>query len=258
MKDDPSRAADVEAQVKRSVARSMYEKAKATDAAQAVAKRISDQMHAGKSLEEAIKGAASPTAGRDLKPETLRVLPAAPTASAGADAGPGAGAAAAGDAGAKKAGGKTGAATAEAAAALPVKRFDATTDGDRPQVQTSSAFNRGGDPFPGLSPEGTTSVLAFAFGGGKEGDAMAAPVRTADGFSVVQLKQQKASTREDFTKNREALEQELLRAKRDEALSLYVRRLREQAKSDLKIEEAYVQEAKADGGSGALEDEDEY
>ena len=43
-----------------------------------------------------------------------------------------------------------------------------------------------------------------------------------------------------------------------EALSLYVRRLREQAKSDIKIEESYVQEAKVDGGGAAGEDEDEY
>ena len=38
--------------------------------------------------------------------------------------------------------------------------FDASTDGDRPQMQTSSAFNRGGDPFPGLSPDGTASSSA--------------------------------------------------------------------------------------------------
>ena len=39
-------------------------------------------------------------------------------------------------------------------AALPTKSFDAGTDGDRPETQTSSAFNRGGDPFQGLSRMG--------------------------------------------------------------------------------------------------------
>ena len=143
-------------------------------------------------------------------------------------------------------------------AALAVKRFDATTDGDRPQAQTSSAFNRGGDPFPGLSPEGTTSVVDFAFSG-KEGDVMAEPVRTTDGFVVVELKQHKVATPEEFQKDRDAFEEGLLRAKRDEALSLYVKRLREQAKADVKVDESYVQEARADGGAGsATEDEDEY
>jgi hypothetical protein len=124
-------------------------------------------------------------------------------------------------------------------------------------VQTSSAFNRGGDPFPGLSPDGTSSVVAFAFSG-KEGDVMAAPVRLVDAFGVVALKQHKAATREEFAKDRDALEEDLVRAKRDEALSLYVKRLRDQAKDDVKVDESYIQEAKVDGGSGAEDDEEPY
>ena len=87
---------------------------------------------------------------------------------------------------------------------------------------------------------------------------LAAPVRTSGGFAVVQLKQQKSATRDEFAKDREAFEAGLLRDKRDEALSLYVKRLRDQAKSDIKIEESYVTEPKVDGGSSANEDEDEY
>lgn len=233
-KDDPAKAADVEAAVKKSVARSMYAQAKATDAAKQIATKIDDALRGGKSAEDAIKDVIAPYA-RDTKTPMLAVLPQPAAADAGG-------------------------AQAPAAAATPTdKRFDAATDGDKPATQTSSAFNRGGDPFPGLSPDGTARVVGFAFGS-KDGDVVSEPVRTADAFVVVQLKQHKIATREEFDKDRESFEQELLRAKRDEALSLYVKRLREQAKDDVKIEPAYVQEAGgADGGmGGAAGEEDEY
>ena len=88
---------------------------------------------------------------------------------------------------------------------------------------------------------------------------MPSPVRTTEGFAVVELKQHKTATHEEFDKDRETFEQELLRGKRDEALSLYVKRLRDQAKDDIKIDSTFVQEAKVDGGArSANEDEDEY
>jgi parvulin-like peptidyl-prolyl isomerase len=101
-------------------------------------------------------------------------------------------------------------------------------------------------------------VVGFAFGN-KEGDVLADPIRTADGFVVVQLAERKTITREDFDKNREAFEQELVRAKRDEALALYVKRLREHAKDTVKVDESYVQEARVDGGApvSSASDEDE-
>jgi peptidyl-prolyl cis-trans isomerase D len=88
---------------------------------------------------------------------------------------------------------------------------------------------------------------------------MAEPLRTPDGFVVVQLKQHKTATRDDFEKDRATFEQELVRAKRDEALSLYVKRLHTAAKDDVKVDPSYVTEAKIDGGTGgAGEEEDEY
>ena len=100
--------------------------------------------------------------------------------------------------------------------------------------------------------------MAFAFSA-KEGEVLDTPGRTAEGWAVVALKQRKAATREEFDKDRTTFEDELLRMKRDEALSLYVRRLRSQAKDDVKVDEGYVQEAKVDGGSssGSTEEEDE-
>ncbi len=127
-------------------------------------------------------------------------------------------------------------------------------------MQTSSAFNRGGDPFPGLSPDGTDKVIGFAFAGeGGRRDRHARPhARTA--WVVVDLKQHKIATREEFEKDRADLRGRICCAeKRDEALSLYVKRLRDRAKDDIKIDEAYMQEASVDGGaSGEPEDEDQY
>ena len=84
-------------------------------------------------------------------------------------------------------------------------------------------------------------------------------LRDDDAFLVVQLKEHKAATKEEFEKDRDTFVQELVRAKRDEALSLYVKRLREQARDDIKVDSSFVQEMKVDGGaSSSGEDEDEY
>lgn len=243
-KDDPAKTADVDKALAKSVARQMAAKAKATDVAQALAARLQAAMKAGTNAEDAIKQTIAPYV-KAQKVDTLKVLPAPPSAKAAPDAGAGAADAAAA------------AAPPKTPAALPAKTFDASTDGDRPQTETSSAFNRGGDPFQGLSPEGTAKVVSFAFSG-KEGDVLADPVRTTDGWDVVELKQRKIATREEFEKDRANFQDELVRIKRDEALSLYVKRLRDQAKDDIKVEDAYIQEAKGDGGSGETEDEDEY
>jgi peptidyl-prolyl cis-trans isomerase D len=231
VRDDPSKASEIDERVKRAVARELVAKSKAPVASDDVAKRIDDAMRGGKSAEEAIKEAIAPYVHAE-KVETLKVLPAPPEAVAdgGAPAAP---------------------------KVLPASTFDASADADRPQVLTSNAFNRGGEPFTGLSPDGTATLMSFSFSS-KDGDVMGAPLRTPDGFDVIQLKQHKTATREEFDKDRDAFVQQFLSAKRDEALSLYVKRLREQAKDDIKVEESYVQEAKVDGGTSASDEEDEY
>jgi peptidyl-prolyl cis-trans isomerase D len=255
MRDDPAKTAEVTAQVKRGVGRSMYARATAPDTAKRIAGQIQASMHAGKSASDAIQDAVASfarPAGVDAKAsrraEHLRVLPAPVAADAGA-------------AEAKSAadGGSSVSSASSKPAATPAEKvFDASLDADRPQLQTSSAFNRGGDPFPGLSPDGTTAVVGFAFSA-QDAEVMTEPVRTADAFAVVQLKQHKKATREEFEKDRETFVQELVRAKRDEALSLYVKRLREEAKDDIKIDASFVQEIKVDGGvTSSSEDEDEY
>ena len=240
-RDDPAKAAEVEAALKKSLARELVTKSKATDVGQAIAARIDTAMRSGKSAEDAIKDATAPYV-KAQKIEMLKVIPAPPEATdGGAEAAPGVVDASSGP-------------QKPATPVLPSKTFDASTDGDRP----ASAFNHGGETVSGLSPEGAAKVMAFAFSA-KEGEVLDTPGRTAEGWAVVALKQRKAATREEFDKDRTTFEDELLRMKRDEALSLYVRRLRSQAKDDVKVDEGYVQEAKVDGGSssGSTEEEDE-
>ena len=231
-RDDPAKAADVEAKLKRALARELVAKAKAVDAAQAVAKRIEEAMRGGKTPDDALKEAIAPYV-RAQKVETLKVLPA-PAGATDADGG-----------------------AAVTKQPLATATFDASTDGDRPQTQTSNAFNKGGDPFEfGLTPDQEATLMRFAFTG-KDGDVLDGPMRFPGGFDILVLKQHKQATHEEFEKDRESVMQDLLRAKRDEALSLYVKRLREVAKDDIKVDESYTAEAKVDGGS-ASDDEDEY
>jgi peptidyl-prolyl cis-trans isomerase D len=145
---------------------------------------------------------------------------------------------------------------AAAAASIKPKLPTADADPDRPQVQTSSAFNKGGDPIPALSDDATASVTKFAFGA-KDGDLMDEPVRADDGFLVVQLKEHKAATKDEFEKDRDTYLQTLLASKQAEALSLYVRRLKEQYKAEIRTDESFVKEDTADGGAPTdLEDEE--
>ncbi len=141
-------------------------------------------------------------------------------------------------------------------AAAPPPEFTADTDPERPQFLTSGAFNRSGTPIPAISGEASLAVTAFAFSA-KAGDVAAEPIRTDDGFLVVALKEQKAATRAEFDKERDAYMQGLLFAKKAEALGNYTRRLRETAKEEVKIDEKNLFGAKSDAGAGTSQDEDE-
>jgi len=234
-KDDPARAADVAAEVARGLPRSMFAKEKATEAAKRLAKSVATAMRSGKTADDAVRDTIAPYAATG--PVALLRVVAAPASDA--------------DAGANRSH-----AQPEVSSAPAAKRFDSTTDTDRPKVQISNAFNSGGDPFPGLSPEATASVVTFAFAA-QVGDVMDDPVRDADGFVVVALKERKTVTREDFDKDRDLVEQDLTRAKRDEAMALYVKGLREKAKDSIKIDESYVREIRVDGGAESDDDEED-
>jgi peptidyl-prolyl cis-trans isomerase D len=102
-------------------------------------------------------------------------------------------------------------------------------------------------------------VMEFSFTG-KDGDVMAGdPLKSEQGFLVIQLKEHKTMSKEDFDKERETYVQTLLAAKQAEALAVYVKRLRDATKADVQVDEKYMEQynPKTDGGTAteAMDDE---
>lgn len=201
-----------------------YKATKSADVSKKIAEKITADMKAGKSLEDATKAAIE---------EFGKYAPPKPAEKKDATA--------AGDAGA-------------AEAAAPPPTFTADTDPEKPAPLTSSAFNRGGDPIPAISGEAAEKIVKFAFDA-KPGDVTPEPVPTDDGLIVVQLKDRKPATKEDFDKERDTYVLGLLAAKQNEALAYYVKRLRETSKDDVKIDESNVFGAKSDAGPAQDDDE---
>ena len=101
--------------------------------------------------------------------------------------------------------------------------------------------------------------MTFAFSA-KDGEMMKEPLRAQDGYVIVTLKSHKAATRDDFDKEKDTYLTGLLGVKQVEALSLYVRRLRDAHKEDIKIDETYLIDGNpkgADGGAPAHVDDEE-
>jgi peptidyl-prolyl cis-trans isomerase D len=230
-KDDPSNAGVVETELKAVLPQELMAREKGIRVAQAVAKSIADGLRAGADSGKIREDAVAPYA-LPAKIELLKVLPSPEGESDAGSVDP------------------------PPTSTVGTASFDASTDPDSPRWATSSPFNKDGDPFPGLPPDATASVIQFAFSG-KEGAVMSDPVRTSDGFAAVELKSQKTVTHDDFAKDSASLEEDLVRTKRDEALALYVQRLRRQAKDVIKVDESYVKEATS-SAAASDEDEDEY
>lgn len=202
-----------------------YKAAKSDDVAKAMAKDILEDMKGGKSADDTISSAL--TKYGKYKPKVEK--PAAT--------------------------GDAGVAEADGGAPPAQETFTADTDPLRPQMIASSAFNRGGDPIPAISAEATESIVKFAFEA-KPNDLAPEPVHTDDGYIVVQLKEHKPATKEDFDKERDTYTLTLLMGKQNEALAYYVRRLREASKQEIKIDENNVFGLKTDGGA-SRDDEDD-
>jgi peptidyl-prolyl cis-trans isomerase D len=246
-KDAPEQKDEILAKVKRGMARQLYLKHVTLELAKTLATRIRDDVKGGKTADDAVKAiiAQYTKAPEKLPPFGVRGSKGAGSKGAGSkDAGADATVAAVGDAGA-------------AAAAVVPKGMTADTDPERPQVQTSAGFNKGGDAIEQLSNDASAEVNKFAFSS-KDGDVMPEPLRVDSGYMVVQLKEHKSSSKEDFDKERETYVDTLLAPKQAEALALYVKRLRESAKADVKIDENYTKEATGrDGGAPADTEEEE-
>lgn len=233
MKDDPSKAAQVEAQIKKDIPRRLYMKAKAEAQAKALATDILTRLKAGKTEDVAIKEALAPYS---KTPVALVAVKVKELAAANADAG---------------------APTASKWPAPATWRAD--EDPERPQLKTSLAFARGEAPLPFLEGDEGVKATAFTFDA-KEGELAPDVFHGDDVFVVVRSKSHKVATKDDFTKERASFIEEMVGEKRTETLALYVKRLREAAKNEIKLFEDRLVDGKvekSDGGAPSPSDAEE-
>lgn len=197
-----------------------FKESKSTDLAKTIAEKILASMKAGKTADDAAKEAIAEFGKYTPKTEKPKD---------------------AGDGGAPK-----------------TETYTAATDPERPQSLSTSPFNRGATPIPAISASASAAVVAFAFEA-KPNEIVKAPVATDDGFIIAQLKELKPATRADFDKERDMFVHDLLEEKQNEALAHYVKRLREAAKSEIKVDEKNMFGAPQGdaGASSAPADDDE-
>ncbi len=237
MRDDPTRAGATEAAVKKAVIVDLYRDAKAKDAAKAFADRVQAQIKNGKTPDEALNAL--------LKPVKVQLLAVTPDATPKAGAPPG-------DAGAP--------------AAPPAPKPDDATakpktadvlPANAPEFKTSSRFNRTGDLFsPDINPRDADKIRDFAFAA-KDGEWLADIARGSEGNFLVMLKDRTIASREDYEKERDTHLSTLLTGKQSEALSMYMKQLRDRAKADIKINNDFFKDEKADGGAATSSSDDD-
>ena len=238
-KDDPTTATPERAAMRKDVTRELFVKAKAAEKTKAIVDQLLADVKSGTKPEDAIAKivASMPKPAAPLAPYPF-TREKKPDLDGGADA-------------------TTSAVTTTSAtdAKTAPKPEGPDTDANRPEAVTGSSFNKGGEPVPGLSPDAEQKVVTFAFTA-KEGD-WSEPIRAEDGWVVALLKDQKLVTKDDFAKEKSTFMTDLLEAKRAEALSLYTKRLRAQAKdAESRSTRVTSSTQQVDGGAPG-EDEDE-
>jgi len=122
-------------------------------------------------------------------------------------------------------------------ATAPSEEPSEGTESDRPRVEISPPFNSSGDPIQGVSQGQNVAQMAFKLE--KDGDVPDDLVKLDDGYAILQLKEKNAATKSQFENERETFIAAMLAAKQADALNGYVARLREAAKSETKLNEAY-------------------
>jgi peptidyl-prolyl cis-trans isomerase D len=110
-------------------------------------------------------------------------------------------------------------------------------DAQRPRVEISAPFNSNADPIPGATPGQGVAQIAFRLQ--QDGDVHDDLIKLDDGYAVMQLKEKSPASREQFENERDTFVAAMLAAKQADALNGYVLRLKEAAKSEIKLNEAF-------------------
>lgn len=111
-----------------------------------------------------------------------------------------------------------------------------------PKVEVSAPFAIDGDPVPGVFGGPPLGRLAFALD--KPDDVHPEPVQAGSGIIVLQLKEKTLATRDDYKAAKDETVKKLLIAKRSDALTAYVARLRTQKQEKIEVSEQILDEPK--------------
>jgi peptidyl-prolyl cis-trans isomerase D len=116
---------------------------------------------------------------------------------------------------------------------------------ERPQVDVSPSFSRGGvtSPLPNAVASGAAKQLAFTLE--KPGDVYPDPIETHDGLAVLQLKDKEPAKREDFEKKKAEYVSEFKARAESEALTAFVGRLRKEHESKIRLNERFLEAVNA-------------
>lgn len=114
----------------------------------------------------------------------------------------------------------------------------------RPRVESSGSFMGSADPIPGTASGQGVARKAFQLE--KVGDLADDLIRLDDGYAIMQLTEKSEASREAFEEEREIFMSSLLAMKQAEALNSYIERLRDAAKSDIKVNASFLRALEAD------------
>ncbi len=117
----------------------------------------------------------------------------------------------------------------------PKKPTGPLDDPDAPRVVLASDLTA-----EGTSPLPDTEAMNVAFSLKKPGEAPSDLVKLPNGYAVLQLVERKTPGKQEFDGERERYSRALLSAKQQDALIAYVNRLREVAKAEIKVNQAYL------------------
>jgi peptidyl-prolyl cis-trans isomerase D len=111
---------------------------------------------------------------------------------------------------------------------------------DRPQIEVSPSFTRGGMATPVFNATQGASTKQIAFSLAALGDVYAEPIPTRDGLAVLQLKDREPAKREDFEKEKSDFMREMKQRAQAEALSAHVARLRQAREKDINVNRRFL------------------
>lgn len=134
------------------------------------------------------------------------------------------------------------AAAAPVAGGAPAKKDDlpALADPIKPRVEESVAFNVLGTPVD--DAERTEAAGAKVFELSKPNEVVPKPIKTANGYAVLQLKEKTLAKKEDFAKDRLAYMRNLREAKGTDAVNRYVAALRAKVKDKIELDSRLLEE----------------